>query len=189
MPMTVADNELLRRVVDGTLVRPTTGDETARLREGVKLLLTAAQADLGDRNVKINGRRMNDHEYWTWHARRKQEVMKLQSALGLIKQWYQEIRDEENQAKLQLRIQTAADVGTVTSLRKEVFTKFHDLCSMMANLEKRLVELTEENNALREKLGRMEAAALGVGARTAGDPGHDAWRDAADQPLNGTENN
>jgi hypothetical protein len=65
--------------------KPETAEEAETIRDQLKAELVRLQTALGDRNRTKNGRRLSEHEYWTWRQKTAEAMAGVVNDLRAVK--------------------------------------------------------------------------------------------------------
>lgn len=130
-------------------VEPRSIEEARERRTKLTSEISRLQLDLGNRDVRENGRRLNDREWWVWKSKAQEVYLAKLEELRFIKNW---IATNEANLKRQVRADMEEMLGACKGL-KDLLKK---VTSNAYALQERIAELTAENNALHKRLQEIE---------------------------------
>lgn len=96
------------------LREPTSLDEAEQLHSEAVERLQAIQAQLGSRNMRVNGRRMNQEEYQGWRDRALTSLRFVSEEVRFYKSKREELRrkeaDEQTREKLGIAMEALTEI-------------------------------------------------------------------------------
>lgn len=151
-------------------IPPSSEADAISRKEQAGLEMQRIQSSLSDRNKTVNGRRMTEHEYWTWNREAKlsltanlEEIKRLKCWLALNHEQTKRQRLADTQAVSQNPVQEAAQA-------------FNRLTAYAFDLQSNYDQLLAENESLRAQLMELKADPQN---RTSMN-GYEHWRDEHD---------
>lgn len=133
---------------------PKTLDEAVARRDQRKSEIVAIQNQLADRNRNIDGRRMSDVEYWTWHKAASAAWRFKIDELRLLKAWIvreNERRLEDRRAKREEEKKKRRD-GATNRTVDDAFGALRDMADLARYFESENRRLQEENASLQAEI-------------------------------------
>lgn len=116
--------------------------------------------------------------YRQWREHTINELKAKQNELTRLKGLIATLHYKRDQVRRQVRAVTRSEINCLTDLRKQTGAMFYRMCDAMKELENQVAELMAENQALRDKLGRLELDRVSAPLiDPSGEEKIDAWRD------------
>lgn len=128
---------------------PKSIEEARERRTKMACEVNRLQHELGNRDVRVDGRRLNDREWWVWKKNLQEKWLALLEEFRLLKDW---IATNEANLKRQVR----ADMEDMLEGVKGVKEYLKKVTTNAYALQERIAELTAENNALHKRLQEYE---------------------------------